>query len=174
MHDATFGIIIFGDSGSGKTTLVNRLITNSFLANRPKTIGVDFYIKAFSLGKKNIKLYIWDFGNEKRFKFLLPTYLHSARGGIFMYDITNYFSLAHIDDWLSIIRKEKGAHHSFPIILVGGKADLVDEREVSAQEGKSIAKSRDIDGFIECSSKTGENVEKTFKVLTWLMMLIKT
>jgi len=138
--------------------------------NCKKNIGVDFEVKIFIMGKQNIKLQIWDFGDEKRFKFLLPTYLRSAKGGLFMYDITNYFSIAHIDDWLSVIRKEKRAEDWFPIIMVGGKADLANEREVGTQEGRLIAKSRGVDGFIECSSKSGENVEKTFKALTRLMM----
>ena len=170
MNDARFSIIIFGDIGCGKTSLVERFVTNLFVPNRRKGIGVDFEVKSFILGKQNIKLQIWDFGHEKRFKFLLPTYIRGARGGLFMYDITNYFSLAHIDDWLSVIRKEKRAEDWFPIIMVGGKADLANEREVGTQEGRQIAKSRGIDGFIECSSKSGENVEKTFKALTKLMM----
>ena len=170
MNDARFSIIIFGDAGCGKSSLVKRFVTNLFVPNRMKVIGVDFEVKSFILGKQNIKLQIWDFGHEKRFKFLLPTYIRGARGGLFMYDITNYFSLAHIDDWLSVIRKEKRAEDWFPIIMVGGKADLANEREVGTQEGRQIAKSRGIDGFIECSSKSGENVEKTFKALTRLMM----
>ena len=170
MYDARFSIIIFGDAGCGKTSLVHRFGTNLFVANCTKTIGVDFEVKSFNMGKQKTKLYIWDFGDEKRFKFLLPTYIRGARGGLFMYDITNYFSLAHIDDWLSVIRKEKKAEDWFPIIMVGGKADLANEREVGTQEGRLIAKSRGIDGFIECSSKSGENVEKTFKALMRLMM----
>ena len=75
-----------------------------------------------------------------------------------MYDITNYSSIAHIDDWLTVIKKEIRKEDVFPIIVVGGKADLADSREVPASEGIKIAKSRGVDGFIECSSKTGENV----------------
>ncbi len=85
-----------------------------------------------------------------------------------MYDITNYSSLAHIDDWLTIIKKETDS--LFPIVVAGGKGDLADQREVSAEEGINISKSRDVDAFIECSSKTGENVEETFKTLTRLML----
>jgi small GTP-binding protein len=165
-----FSIIIFGDVGCGKTSLVERFTTNLFVPNRTKGIGVEFHVNSSNLGKQKIKLNIWDFGQEKLAKSVLPTYIRGARGGLFMYDITNYFSLAHIDDWLRVIRKEKRAKDLFPIIMVGGKADLADEREVGTQEGRLIAKSRGVDGFIECSSKSGENVEKTFKALTRLMM----
>jgi len=170
MYNARFSIIIFGEVGCGKTSLVQRFATNVFVPNREKVIGVDFEVKSFNLGKQKIKLQIWDFGQGKRAKFVYSSYIRGARGGLFMYDITNYFSLAHIDDWLSVIRKEIKAEDWFPIIMVGGKADLVNEREVGTEEGRQIAKSKGVDGFIECSSKSGENVEKTFKALTRLMM----
>ena len=98
-------------------------------------------------------------------------YIKGAYGGIFVNDVINYSTLAHIDDWLLVVRKEiKSEQDTFPIIVVGGKADLLDDREVTGDEGINIAKSRGVDGFIECSSKSGENVEETFDALTRLMM----
>jgi small GTP-binding protein len=170
MYDATFKIIIFGDAGCGKTTLTQRFLTNLFVSDSKMTIGVDFEVKSLEVDKQKVKLQIWDFGGEERFRFLLPTYVRGARGGLFLFDITNYSSIAHIDDWLNVIRKEIRAEDVFPIIVVGGKADLTENREVSAEDGIKIAKSRNVDGFIETSSKSGENVEKTFEALTRLML----
>ena len=170
MYDATFKIIIFGDAGCGKTTLTQRFLTNLFVSDQTMTIGVDFEVKSLSVDEQKVKLQIWDFGGEERFRFLLPTYVRGARGGLFLYDITNYSSIAHIDDWLSVIRKEIRAEDIFPIIVVGGKADLVENREVSSADGIKIARSRNVNGFIETSSKTGENVEKSFEALTRLML----
>ena len=170
MYDATFKIVIFGDAGCGKTTLTQRFLTNLFVSDSKMTIGVDFEVKSLVVDKQKVKLQIWDFGGEERFRFLLPTYVRGARGGVFMFDITNYSSIAHIDDWLTVIKKEIRKEDVFPIIVVGGKADLADNREVTASEGIKIAKSRGVDGFIECSSKTGENVEESFEALTRLML----
>ncbi|MCK4382421.1 MAG: GTP-binding protein [Candidatus Lokiarchaeota archaeon] len=170
MYDATFKIIIFGDAGCGKTTLTQRFLTNLFKSDQTMTIGVDFEVKSLSVDEQKVKLQIWDFGGEERFRFLLPTYVRGARGGLFLYDITNYSSIAHIDDWLSVIKKEIRADDLFPIIVVGGKVDLVENREVSSADGIKIARSRNVDGFIETSSKTGENVERTFEALTRLML----
>ncbi len=170
MYDATYKIVIFGDAGCGKTTLTQRFLTNLFKSDSKMTIGVDFEVKSLEINGKKIKLQIWDFGGEERFRFLLPTYVRGANGALFMYDVTNYSSLAHIDDWLVVIRKELRAEDHFPVIVVGGKADLVDEREVTGDEGINIAKSRAVDGFIESSAKTGENVEETFEALARLMM----
>ena len=170
MYDATFKIIIFGDAGCGKTTLTQRFLTSLFVSDQTMTIGVDFEVKSLDVDAHKVKLQIWDFGGEERFRFLLPTYVRGARGGLFMYDITNYSSIAHIDDWLSVIRKEIRAEDIFPIIVVGGKADLIENREVSSTDAIKIAKSRNVNGFIETSSKTGENVDKAFEALTSLML----
>ena len=171
MYDATFKIVIFGDAGCGKTTLTQRFLTNLFVSDSKMTIGVDFEVKSLIVDENKVKLQIWDFGGEERFRFLLPTYVRGAKGGLFMYDITNYSSLAHIDDWLTVIRKEIKPEDSFPIIVVGGKADLNEYREVLSEDGIKIAKSRGVDGFIECSSKTGENVNESFDALTRLMLM---
>lgn len=171
MYDATYKVVICGDAGTGKTTLTHRFLTNLFKSDSTMTIGVDFEVKSLEVEDKRVKLQIWDFGGEERFRFLLPTYVRGANGALFMYDVTNYSSLAHIDDWLVVIKKEiKVEQDQFPIIVVGGKADLIDDREVTGDEGINIAKSRGVEGFIECSSKTGENVEETFEALTRLMM----
>ena len=169
-YDATFKIIIFGDVGCGKVELTQRFLTNLFVSDQTMTIGVDFEVKSLTVDGYKVKLQIWDFGGEERFRFLLPTYVRGARGGIFIYDITNYSSLAHIDDWLSIIRREIRAEDIFPIIVVGNKAHLVNDREVLSKEAIRIAKSRGVNGFIEVSAKTGENVEKAFEALTRLML----
>ena len=163
-------IIIAGNASVGKTTLIKRYIEGQFIEDSKMTIGVDFEVKSLTVDEQKVKLQIWDFGGEERFRFLLPTYVRGAKGGLFMYDITNYSSIAHIDDWLTVIRKEIKVEDQFPIIVVGGKADLIEDREVQSDEGIKIAKSRGVDGYIECCPKTGENVEKAFEALTGLML----
>ena len=170
MYDATFKIIIFGDVGCGTTQLTQRFLTNQFVQDQTMTIGVDFEVKSLTVDGQKVKLQIWDFGGEERFRFLLPTYLRGARGSMFLYDITNYSSIAHIDGWLSVIREEFRAEDIFPIIAVGNRAHLVDQREVSSADGIKIAKSRGLNGFIEVSAKTGENVVEAFVALTRLML----
>lgn len=166
MYDAIFKCVIFGDAGSGKTALTKRLMTNLFISDTQMTIGVEFVIKTIYIDGKEIKLQIWDFGGEERFRFLLPKYIRGASGGILMFDITDYPSLFHVEDWLSVIH-ETG--EVFPIILVGGKSDLEAFRQISSEEGLEVAKSNRLNEFIECSSKTGENVEKVLETLARLM-----
>ena len=170
MYDATFKIVLFGDPNVGKKSLSSRFLRNLFVSDSKMTIGVDFEVKSLMVDRKKVKLQVWEFAGEERFRFLLPTYVRGARGGFFMYDITNYSSIAHIDDWLTIVKKEIKSEDIFPIIVLGNKADLKENREVAASEGIKIAKSSGVDGFIECSTKTGENIEEAFEALTRLML----
>jgi small GTP-binding protein len=173
MYDDTLKIIIFGDESSGKTTLIQKFLPNLFVSDQTMTIGVDFEVKSLTVDEQKVILQIWDFGGDERFRFLLPTYVRGARGGFFLYDVTNYSSIAHIDDWLSVIRKELREEEKFPILVVGIVPDETIEREVSAEEGIKIAKSRNVNGHIVCNLKTGKNVEKAFEALTRLILADK-
>ncbi|MFX1296987.1 MAG: Rab family GTPase, partial [Promethearchaeota archaeon] len=169
-YDATYKVILLGDSGVGKRQLTQRFLTNLFRSDSKMTIGVNFEVKSLEVDDHRIKLQIWDFGGEERFRFLLSAYVRGANGALFIYDVTNPRSLDLIDDWLMVIRREIKQEHIFPIIVVGIVSELDAERQISAEEGIKIAKSRGADGFIECSPKTGENVEETFEALTRLML----
>jgi len=167
MYDAIFKTVIFGDAGSGKTTLTKRFVTDLFIPDSRMTIGVEFETKIIKIDDMRVKLMIWDFGGEERFRFIFPQYIHGALGGILMCDITDYSSFSHTIDWLSVINGER---ERFPILLLGGKRDLNEKREISFNEGKQLADSIGLNKYLECSSKTGENVEKSFEELTRIMV----
>ena len=160
--------MLFGDSQTGKTTLAHRFLTNLFKGSISMTLGVDFLLKAIEMDGEKIKLQIWDFAGEERFRFLFPSYIRGANGAIFMYDITNYGSLVHVEEWFEILERE--INYKLPLVFVGGKTDLNHLKEVSTKKAMSIAKSKGADGFIECSSKTGENIHKIFDLLTRLIL----
>ncbi|GAG11413.1 unnamed protein product, partial [marine sediment metagenome] len=164
----SFKIVLLGDSAS-KTTLVNRYLTKVFDESIKMTIGADFYVKDLEIDGKEVELRIWDFGGEQRFKVLLPSFAKGADGALFIYDIANYTSINNIDDWLSIIRREDRTE--IPILLVGIMSNEKKKRRVSAKWGKKIAKSKNLNGFIECNLKTGENVDEVFKDLSRLVIV---
>lgn len=163
MQKEKYKICIFGDGGVGKTTLVNRYLTGVFQDRYNITIGADFFVTQIDVNEIKVSLQIWDFAGEKRFRFILPSYIIGSSGCIFMYDITRYSSIRNVDDWMEIFNKgvEKG-DNEIPLIMVGGKLDLNYKRAVSANEATEIAKQHNFLDYIECSSKTGENVEDIF------------
>jgi len=170
MPHARYKVCLIGDGGVGKTTLVNRYISGKYSEDFKMTIGVDFYIKTIEIDRINITLQIWDFAGEHRFKNLLPNYLIGASGGIFMYDISRFSSLKNMEGWMDVIQKTPNEHENFrfPMILVGGKSDLASQgkRVVDPEFAKDYGKTRNLFDFLECSSKTGENVAAIFETLS--------
>lgn len=169
MHDALFKICLFGDGGVGKTTLVNKYLTGVFKGNTKITVGMDFHIKKLNLDEKKIILQIWDFAGEDRFRFLLPGYMRGASGGIFMYDTTRFSSLKNINLWLDILNDDTSSNN-LPIFLVGGKIDLEDNRVINQDDALEVAKSLKLQSHIECSAKTGKNVEFIFESMSKIML----
>ncbi|MBD3343073.1 MAG: GTP-binding protein [Candidatus Lokiarchaeota archaeon] len=166
-YDYTFKVMMLGDASVGKTSLTLRYISGFFLKDLKLTIGVDFYSKTINFQDKKVKLQIWDFGGEERFRFLLSQYCKGANGAFFLYDITNSITLDHLPDWTQIIREHAG---DIPIMLIGSKCDLEEFRSVSREEGNLAAKKYNLASFIELSSKTGENVEKAFELMTEILI----
>ncbi|MBY8987336.1 MAG: AAA family ATPase [Candidatus Lokiarchaeota archaeon] len=167
-YDLTLKVLLLGDPSTGKEEFVNRYISRVFQDDLNLTVGVDFYTKDQEFRGKIVRLQIWDFGGEERFKVLLQSFAKGANGAIIMYDITRYLSLRHLPDWTQIIREHAG---NIPIILVGAKAHLEEFRSVDREEGILAAKKYNLSGFIEVSSKTGQNVEKAFETLTRLILI---
>ena len=171
MFDATFKLVIFGDAGCGKTTLTQRFLTNLFKSDSRMTIGVDFEVKTLEVEGKKVKLQIWDFGGEERFRFLLPTYVRGANAGLFMYDITRYLTFKNLDDWLKVFNEtNKDQGQNVSTVLVGSKIYLEETRSVLKTEAENYAKQKGFAKYIECSSKSGENVDKVFETIAYLML----
>ncbi len=160
--------MLLGDASVGKTSFTKRFCYNLFNPSERLTIGVDFHVKTIDLHGKKIKLQIWDVGGEERFRFLLPTYCLGANAAFLLYDVTRSQTLDNITEWTNIVRQKSGP---IPIMLVGSKIDLGDaQREVIREYGIQVAEKHNMDSFGEISSKLGQNVDKTFEVLTELTL----
>ena len=133
LYYGNFKVVIFGDPEVGKSTLSQRYLINLFHSDSKMTIGVNFYTKDIIVNDKPYKIHFWDLTEKEIFRSLLPWYVRGAEGGLFIYDVTNYASLSHLDEWLTIIKKEIKEEDQFPIIVVGNKGDL-------KMKGKSLEK----------------------------------
>lgn len=173
MSYARYKMCIFGDGGVGKTTLINRYISGKYSEDFRMTIGVDFYTKNIEIQGIRVNLQIWDFAGEQQFKNLLPNYVIGASGGIFMFDISRFYSVMHLEEWISLLNKAPDRREEkLPILLVGGKKDLalVGKRVIEEKYASELGEKFGVFDFIECSSKTGENVDLIFHKIAVKML----
>lgn len=157
-------ILTSGEGAVGKTTFLQRYTTGTFVQNLKMTIGVEFFSKDVKLHNKLCYLIIWDFGGQDQFRILLPSYVEGANGALFMFDLSHIVrSLRNVDDWMATLNK----NGKIPIILIGTKSDLVEEKDIPLNKEliSDLRKKHDFIDYIETSSKTGDNVPKAIEKL---------
>jgi small GTP-binding protein len=111
------------------------------------------------MGGKRVKLQIWDTAGQERFRAVTRSYYRGAAGAIIVYDISNRDSFSHVQQWLNDAQQLAGEH--ICMMVVGNKADLQGEREVTFLEASRVAQEAEV-LFLETSALTGEGVEDIF------------
>ncbi|XP_062848223.1 ras-related protein Rab-39B-like [Trichomycterus rosablanca] len=162
-----FRIIMLGDSTVGKSSMLKRFTEDLFLESINQTVGVDFYVHFLEVKPGiRIKLQFWDTAGQERFRSVTRSYYRNSVGGLLLFDVGNRASFEHILDWHAEVC-EHVRPHAVLFILVGHKSDREDDgdRTVSRQEAEKLAAKIGAP-YIEASSKTGQNVQTCFKMLT--------
>jgi Ras-related protein Rab-1A len=168
-YDYLFKLVLIGDSGVGKSCLLLRFADDNFTDSYISTIGVDFRFRTITIDDKIVKLQIWDTAGQERFRTITSAYYRGADGIIMVYDVTSSESFDHVEEWLSEV--DRYANENTSKLLVGNKADLIDEKQVTKETAQSFADKLSIP-FLETSAKTATNVDTAF--LTMAKELIKT
>lgn len=154
-----FKYIIVGDMGVGKSCLMHQFTEKKFIPDCPHTIGVEFATKIVEVNDQKVKIQIWDTAGQERFRAVTRSYYRGAAGVLLVYDITRKLTFTRIQTWLTDARRLTSP--DTVIFLIGNKADLDGQRDVTFEEAKLVADENDL-MFLECSAKSGANVEEVF------------
>jgi small GTP-binding protein len=161
--DLVYKILLLGDSEVGKSCFLMRYADNVFVDNYITTIGLDYKLKYIQLDSGQvIKVQLWDTAGQERFRTIAKSYYKGAHGIILIYDVTNRKTYDNIKKWLNQIRDE--ASNRISIILVANKIDCEDTRQVTKEEGETLAKASNLPIF-EASAKDSINVNESFQFL---------
>ncbi len=170
-YDYLFKSIVVGDGGVGKTALTLRFSKGFFTEDYKMTIGVDFHVKTITIdteeGQIRAKLQIWDTGGQERFSSIRPMYYRGSLGALLIFDVTNAASFEHLPQWIEEVRAN--VKTEIPLLLVGNKSDLVDQRTVSLEEINNFTSNFNLH-YMETSAKTGLGVGDCFYILACLMI----
>jgi small GTP-binding protein len=155
----SFKIVVVGASGVGKTAIVTQLVNQTFKSESQPTIGVEFKSYALPSEEESVKLQIWDTAGQERFRSVSKAYFRNAYGAVLVFDLTNKQSFDELNLWINDLNTL--CIPNAYIIMVGNKADLVDDRTVSEGEAQETAKRYNLE-YLETSAKTGQSVPEAF------------
>ncbi|XP_065063877.1 ras-related protein Rab-27A-like isoform X2 [Rhopilema esculentum] len=171
-------LMAIGNSLVGKTTFLHNYLMKDFSLFQP-TLGVDFKEVrkhhrplnpdgSRSSKAQRVHLQLWDTAGQERFRSLTAAFFRDAMGFLLMFDLTNEESFVNVRSWLSQLQTH--AYSEDPmIVLIGNKADLVDQRRVDEEDARALADSLGLKYF-ETSAATGTNVEFAIDSLLDLVM----
>jgi small GTP-binding protein len=159
-YDIAAKILLIGEAGVGKTHLILRYVDNIFEPQLVKvTVQPDVKSKDLTVHDKKVRLRIWDTAGSERFRAINRSFFRNALGVIVVYDVTDKNTFAKVKSWIEEV--DVNCDKQPVVILVGNKTDLADQRQVSTQEGRELAKRHKM-MFMEASAKTRENVNDVF------------
>ncbi|XP_025904285.1 ras-related protein Rab-17 [Nothoprocta perdicaria] len=155
----TYKVVLLGNTSVGKSSLAYRYVKNDFKESLP-TVGCSFFTQTLCLEATTIRLEIWDTAGQEKYHSVCHLYYRGAHAALLVYDITSKETLSRAKLWLQELEKEF-FHDEIVIALVGNKADLAAEREVTTEEGEEFAQSKSL-LYMETSAKSNYQVNELF------------
>lgn len=160
-------IILLGDVSVGKTSVIERFINNNFKDDYTCTIQAEQKTKIINEDSNtSIRMDIWDTAGQEKFRSLTRQYYRDSQGAIIVFDITKKKTFDSLQTWIDDIKDY--SDKDIPIIIVGNKSDLIDEREVSENNINEFL--NDKYTYFEVSAKYGNNIDLAFNKIKKLIL----
>ncbi|MFW9971187.1 MAG: GTP-binding protein, partial [Candidatus Odinarchaeota archaeon] len=166
-----FKFVILGDHEVGKTSIIRRFVEKRYTTDYRATIGINILSHEFEFFGNKIGVSLYDLGAQKYFKRFRKIYYLGAQAAFIVFDLSNRESFANVKDWYEEL-KLFTTGEDIPIVIVGNKTDLAEERKIFYQEGAKLAnnlsQSEKIKiSYIETSALNGSNVEDAFNLISY-------
>uniref|UniRef100_A0ABI7WW17 RAP1B, member of RAS oncogene family n=5 Tax=Feliformia TaxID=379583 RepID=A0ABI7WW17_FELCA len=136
-----YKLVVLGSGGVGKSALTVQFVQGIFVEKYDPTIE-DSYRK-------------------EQFTAMRDLYMKNGQGFALVYSITAQSTFNDLQDLREQILRVKDTD-DVPMILVGNKCDLEDERVVGKEQGQNLARQWNNCAFLESSAKSKINVNEIF------------
>ncbi|MHA1975129.1 MAG: Rab family GTPase [Candidatus Hodarchaeales archaeon] len=158
-------ILLLGEFRVGKSSMVLRYVEDRFPGDYMATIGANFLVKTVNLKTSmeqtvKVGLQIWDIGGHARSSQVGRVFFQGVSGALLVYDLTRKDTLDKLPLWIDQLHKYSPEAKMY---LVGNKNDLIEEREISFEDGKEASQRLNMENFFETSAKTGNHIQETFE-----------
>lgn len=146
-----------------------QFVQNHFVSEYDPTIE-QTYRKQVTVDDETLVLDILDTAGQEEYSVMRDQYILSGQGFVLVYSIASKSTYLSVEALFDQVMHVKDCSTAVPVVLLGNKTDLEKDREVSTEEGITLAKKLRCP-FFECSAKTRLNIEQAFTVLVRQMIL---
>merc|ERR1711862_862991 len=155
-----YKIVVLGSGGVGKSAITVQFVQGIFVEKYDPTIE-DSYRKPVEVDNNQFMLEILDTAGTEQFTAMRDLYMKNGQGFVLVYSIIAQSTFNDLPDLREQILRVKDCD-SVPMVLVGNKCDLQDQRVITHEQGESLARKFNGCTFLEASAKTKNNVDQIF------------
>merc|ERR1712020_514258 len=155
-----YKIVVLGSGGVGKSALTVQFVQGIFVEKYDPTIE-DSYRKQVEVDNCLCMLEILDTAGTEQFTAMRDLYMKNGNGFVLVYSITTQSSFMDLMELREQILRVKDTD-DVPMVLVGNKCDLEDERVVGKDQGLNLARQFSNCAFMETSAKAKIGVNDIF------------
>ncbi|CAL9132549.1 unnamed protein product [Musa textilis] len=161
--------VTVGDGAVGKTCMLICYTSNKFPTDYIPTVFDNFSANV-SVDGSIVNLGLWDTAGQEDYSRLRPLSYRGADIFILAFSLISRASYENVlKKWMPELRRFAP---KVPVILVGTKLDLCDDKAyladhpaataITSAQGEGLRKQIGAAAYIECSSKTQQNVKAVF------------
>lgn len=161
-----YKLVVVGGGGVGKSALTIQLIQSHFVDEYDPTIE-DSYRKQVVIDDKVTILDILDTAGQEEYSAMREQYMRTGEGFLLVYSVTSKTSFDELMTYYQQIQRVKDVEY-VPVVVVGNKSDLEEERQVAYEDGLNMAKQINAP-LLETSAKQAVNVDEAFYTLVRLV-----
>ncbi|KAF2398131.1 ras-domain-containing protein [Trichodelitschia bisporula] len=163
MAPREYNIVVLGAGGVGKSCLTAQFVQEIWIESYDPTIE-DSYRKQLEVDGRTVVLEILDTAGTEQFTAMRELYMKTGQGFLLVFSITSQSSLDELNDLRDQIIRIKDDER-VPIVLVGNKSDLEEDRVVSRAHAFRVSQRWGNAPYYETSARRRANVDEVFRDL---------
>ncbi|XP_030639178.1 ras-related protein Rap-2c-like [Chanos chanos] len=156
-------LVFLGAAGVGKTALIHRFLRDTFETKHRRTVE-ELHSKEYEVAGIKVTVEIMDTSGSYSFPAMRKLCIQSSDAFALVYaidDPESFETVKRLREEILEVKEDKLT----PIVVVGNKMDLEDERQILADDVLSTVELDWNNSFIETSAKENNSVVEVFREL---------